>query len=487
MKRAVIVLNPRCDPAPFEETSMTEMRSLPAPTIAIVGAGFSGTLCAVNLLRVSRQRPLHILLIEKNSRHGRGLAYRTWDDNLVLNVPAGNMSALADEPTHFVQYCQSIDPAFNSGSFVSRRIYGDYLEWALQQEIDAHPEVVFTRRHADVHAIRGDGKKGFGIEFADGASVVAQRVVLALGHFAPQNPGHFKDFYRSRFYVGNPWDFSALDKAGDGKPIALLGAAHTALDVLFRLTSQSDARKVYLISRRGLPLQPHRQHPQSPPVSGFPSFFENLQPTMRNYVRALRQRAKEHMEKGGDWRDVINSLRAHTGDIWQRMSLQERKRFLLHVVPYWDIHRHRLAPVAHLRLQQMIKSGQVEAIAGYVQGYDIDADVVNIAIRERGSDSSGKLRHMQVGHVINCTGPNYDIRTVDMPLIVQLRDEGYLRQDALKLGFDVNEQYQVLDAQGQAAQGLYYIGPMLKARYWEAIAVPELRVHARRLADILSA
>lgn len=43
----------------------------------------------------------------------RGLANRCWDDNLLLNVPAGNMSALTDEPDHFVTYCQGIDPAFN--------------------------------------------------------------------------------------------------------------------------------------------------------------------------------------------------------------------------------------------------------------------------------------------------------------------------------------------------------------------------------------
>jgi uncharacterized NAD(P)/FAD-binding protein YdhS len=34
--------------------------------------------------------------------------------------------------------------------------------------------------------------------------------------------------------------------------------------------------------------------------------------------------------------------------------------------------------------------------------------------------------------------------------------------------------------------GLFYIGPMLKARFWEAIAVPELRVHASQLAHQLT-
>jgi uncharacterized NAD(P)/FAD-binding protein YdhS len=76
---------------------------------------------------------------------------------------------------------------------------------------------------------------------------------------------------------------------------------------------------------------------------------------------------------------------------------------------------------------------------------------------------------------------------MDAPLIAQLRDEGHLKQDDLKLGFEVDGDYRVVDAQGQSADGLFYLGPMLKARYWEAIAVPELRAHARRLAGLLTA
>jgi uncharacterized NAD(P)/FAD-binding protein YdhS len=189
------------------------------------------------------------------------------------------------------------------------------------------------------------------------------------------------------------------------------------------------------------------------------------------------------MEQGGDWRDVVNSLRPHTADIWQRLPLAERRRFLRQSVAYWDIHRHRLAPVAHLRLTQMQKSGQVEALAGYVQGYAADASGVTVTLRERGS---ARTRQIRVAKVVNCTGPNYDITRMHAPLIAQLRDEGYLKQDDLKLGFEVDGEYRVVDAQGHAADGLFYLGPMLKARYWEAIAVPELRGHARRLAGLLA-
>jgi uncharacterized NAD(P)/FAD-binding protein YdhS len=70
-------------------------------TIAIIGGGFSGSLVAVNLLH-SATMPLSIKLIERSAEVGRGLAYGTQVDSHLLNVPAGQMSAFPNEPTHFL-------------------------------------------------------------------------------------------------------------------------------------------------------------------------------------------------------------------------------------------------------------------------------------------------------------------------------------------------------------------------------------------------
>lgn len=185
---------------------------------------------------------------------------------------------------------------------------------------------------------------------------------------------------------------------------------------------------------------------------------------------------------GVDWRDVVNRLRPYTPAIWHRFTQIERKRFLSKLVAYWDVHRHRLAPVAHRRLQQMLESGQAVAVAGRVQGYEESAQGLSVLVRQRGAYKAVEIK---VGVVVNCTGPNYDISKTFNPLIAQLRDEGMLLQDANCLGIEVSERYQVLDREGVAQEGLFYVGPMLKANLWEAIAVPELRVHARRLAEQL--
>jgi len=452
----------------------------PRRTIVVIGAGYSGALTAVNLLRAAAEPAVSIVLIERRSRFGRGLAYQTWDDNLLLNVPAGNMSALADDPGHFVAYLHGVDPAFHAGSFVSRRIYGDYLEHCLA-EAEQSSNSTLRKRAGDVASVRRGGSgQDFVVTLASGETVSAARVVLAPGHFPPADPLPPSDFFRSRAYIANPWDFDALDHADASRAVAILGAGHTAVDVLFRLTSHNDTRKIYLISRRGLVAQGHRSAPKAPPPgAALPDYLRAVPPTIREIVRAVRREAERRVAAGTDWRDVINALRPHTAAIWQRLPVDERRKFLTRVVPFWDIHRHRLAPAAFFRLEQLRKAGQVESVAGRVRSIERRGAETIVELQARGGAGT---RRLSVGAVVNCTGPSYDIAAIQQPLIAQLRDEGFISQDPLKLGLRIDEHYQVIDRGGDPVGGLFYIGPMLKAVFWEAIAIPELRGHAAALA-----
>ncbi len=288
------------------------------------------------------------------------------------------------------------------------------------------------------------------------------------------------DFFRSRAYIANPWDFDALDHADASRAVAILGAGHTAVDVLFRLTSHNDTRKIYLISRRGLVAQGHRSAPKAPPPgAALPDYLRAVPPTIREIVRAVRREAERRVAAGTDWRDVINALRPHTAAIWQRLPVDERRKFLTRVVPFWDIHRHRLAPAAFFRLEQLRKAGQVESVAGRVRSIERRGAETIVELQARGGAGT---RRLSVGAVVNCTGPSYDIAAIQQPLIAQLRDEGFISQDPLKLGLRIDEHYQVIDRGGDPVGGLFYIGPMLKAVFWEAIAIPELRGHAAALA-----
>ena len=450
--------------------------------VVVVGGGCSGVLTTLQLLRQAHDSDCGVVLVESRPRFGRGLAYSIWDDSMLLNVPAGNMSALADEPNHFMEYCREMDPSLNGGSFVSRRIYGDYLEHVLATTA-ASSSVELRRIRGQVVRIQSaPDRGGFEVTLADGAVVMAGDVILACGFLGAQKLPFAQGLAESPRYIENPWNFRAMDAIPPGEAVLVIGTGHTAIDALFRLSSLDDSREVILLSRRGLLPKSHRILPQPPAHTDFPAYLAGVSATALGLMRALRAEVRKREFAGGNWRDVLNELRPHTRLIWERWPQAERRRFLSKIRPWWDIHRHRLAPAAAARLKSQLSSGHTQVLAGQIMQMRPEDDAVAVTIRMR---NSGGVNSVRVAAVINCTGPDYDIDRASSPLVAQLRSEGYIQPDPLRLGLEVDMDYRVIGQGGQAIEGLYYVGPMLRARYWEAIAVPELRVHAKQLVKRL--
>src|ERR1700678_540863 len=105
-------------------------------TIAIIGAGFSGTLLSLHLLRHCPS-PTRLVLIERNSQFGRGLAYATGNASHILNVPAARMSAFHDRPHDFLNWLTSQSGGEASGphTFAPRQAFGAYIRALLNDEI----------------------------------------------------------------------------------------------------------------------------------------------------------------------------------------------------------------------------------------------------------------------------------------------------------------------------------------------------------------
>ena len=102
-------------------------------TIAIIGAGFSGTALAARLLREPPPWPCRIVLIERSGVFGRGLAYSGRFADASLNVPAARMSMDERRPDDFLEYVRShrVEPQGLDDEFLPRALYGDYLEARL--------------------------------------------------------------------------------------------------------------------------------------------------------------------------------------------------------------------------------------------------------------------------------------------------------------------------------------------------------------------
>ncbi|MFT4046378.1 MAG: FAD/NAD(P)-binding protein [Solimonas sp.] len=454
-------------------------------TIAIIGAGFCGTALAVHLLRRPPVTPLDVVLINRSGLMARGVAYGTRTNSHVLNVPAARMGALPGEEDGFLQFARRQDPKVNGASFVARRCYGDFLEALLAEAAVRAPSGArFRAVVGDVNRIVPLADGGARVLLGNGDAIQADKVVLSMGNYAPGDPpvaAGQRAFYSSPRYVANPWRPDALWVVKPDQPVLLIGTGLTMLDIVLDLRDRGHAAPIYALSRRGLMPQPHRDL-ETPPVydEQLPRRMFAL-PTARNYLAAVRAAVGIHERAGGDWRDVIGALRAVTPQLWQSLPLAERQRFLRHVRPYWETHRHRCAPALGRRLQAEVDSGGLQLIAGRLVAYDERPDAVTVHYTRRG----GQAESLRVGTVINCTGPDGDTRKLRDPLIAGLREDGLLRADRLGLGFEVDDGYALRDHDGVATPWLHYVGPFLKYRDWEATAVPELRKHVAALAAVL--
>ncbi|MDP9712899.1 UNVERIFIED_ORG: putative NAD(P)/FAD-binding protein YdhS [Pseudomonas fluorescens] len=448
-------------------------------TLVIIGAGFSGAVTAAQFLRRSLS-DVRVVLINRSGTMARGLAYGTNSPLHLLNVPAGNMSADVDDPEHFLRFCQARDPACTASSFIPRKIYGEYLTSVLDDaEKHCSKSVRLERLVSEVHSIKAQGAQGV-VELAGGEKVIADRVVLAFGNFSPVDLDCFTSHVESDLYESDPWAISKAATPDVDLPILLVGAGLTALDVALGLIHEGHRGPIHMLSRRGLCPAPHRASRNAELLStDIVAKLMSTASTVRSYMRVIRTEVDLCEQRGVDWRDVLGALRPITPTLWKRLPNIERQRFLRHLQPYWDVHRHRVAPEAYSRFERAQSRGQIRSIAGRIKAVTTCAEGMNIDIQARGEQSVTSLK---VAKVVNCTGPNTNLRRVEDRLIRQLERDGLLKVDALNLGLCVSSELAVLSQQGKASDWLFYIGPMLKADYWEATAVPELRQYGKVLA-----
>ena len=459
------------------------------PTILIVGAGFSGTVLAVRLLRAGK--PVEVVLVNRSGRMARGVAYGTRSDLHVLNVPAGRMSAFPEDEDDFLRFARAANPDIVGGTFVRRSLYGDYLQNLLDsavnhaqttggqallrqvvgQAVDIEP---IGGRYVVRVALTGDSTT------AAADPITADAVVIASGNYPPADPmlGSPAVLHSDR-YVRDPWAPQALAGVKPDEEVLLIGTGLTMFDVALELSRRRGVTRLHAVSRRGLLPQPHR-FPAAPPANDHrpPDLFDG-EPTVLHYLRSVRRHVKAVAARGVDWRDVIASLRPITPALWQRLPAGERRRFLAALRPYWDVHRHRAAPEINAAIQSLIRDGQLTVSAGRVAAAKEHHGKLEVVLRLR---RGGESRELRVDRVINCTGPDCSVSTIRDPLLESLRKRGLCRPDEIGMGFETDDDLRLLSAGGEPQRGLYLLGPLLRGKFWEATAVPELRVHAAEVA-----
>jgi len=445
------------------------------PHAIVVGGGASGVLAAAQLLL----RGAEVTLLDPAAELGRGLAYSTKCPLHLLNVPAGNMSALPEDREHFLRWLERTRPGqYTTCSFAPRSLYGEYIRSVLD---DALLRGCGKLRHLSTRAVGTRVQRGnVAIETESSEVPYADAVILATGNAAPAGwPDVSPEVRSSGRFFNMAWMEGAFESRERHAPVLLLGSGLTAVDALLALRHRGHRGKVYMVSRRGLMPQMHVL-----PVYG--CVRQAPCAGLRGLLDHMRMAASHSATLPSGWREAVDSIRPETNRHWQALSFAEQRRFLRHLRPFWDTHRHRMAPQIGTVVQGLLRAGSLEVLAGRTRGFRLlqdGQDGVEVRIAMRGC---AETRTLRVERAINCSGPDADLSRSANPVLRNLVEQGWLQPDPHRLGALVDDQGALLPARRGWRPPLYALGPLRMGTLLESIAIPEIRVQAQELADLLT-
>ncbi len=451
--------------------------------IAIIGGGFCGIMTVVNLLRKAK-KPLSIFLFNSTYPDGKGIAYSTYSDKHILNVPCQNMSAFPEEPDHFLKWCSvqpgnSLAESVLAKKFLSRNLYGKYLTEIFDTELRNKPHFIhFELINEEVHELTKIENK-YSITSESGNSILADKVVLATGNHPPAHPSISNtDFLNSQHYFANPWQENAVINIEPNETILIIGTGLTMVDVVLGLTEKEFKGQIISLSPNGFTILAHKiHHPQR-------NILDELEPPfdLTKLFKLFYKHIRQARLRGESGETVVDAVRSHTQEIWQQLSLEDKKRFMNHLRHLWGVARHRLPGEIHEQIQDLISNKKLQILAGRI--IDI-SDSIKGAIVEVKLRGTNQLHTLKVQRIINCTGPLTDISKFNSSLYSQMLSAKLVRADEMKLGIDASADGRIIEHDGKINKTLFTLGSLLKGKLWESTAVPELRKQAVLIAELL--
>jgi uncharacterized NAD(P)/FAD-binding protein YdhS len=453
--------------------------------VAIVGAGLSGSILAIQLLR-HLPAGSAIALIGKPGETGAGVAYGTRDPVHLLNVRAGRMSLDPDDEEDFVAWLAVHHPELEAAegfaeTYVPRGIYGEYVRSRLATAMtEARGRIHAALFTSEVMALDRDGEE-YLVELETGDLITARHACLCLGNppgRLPLPPDRVDAAARARI-IGDPWHDRRMAQIPRDARLLLIGTGLTMIDQVMARRRAGHSGAMTAISRHGLLPAVHR------PVSSPPADWQPPADNGRLGVlfRAIMQAARAAEAAGGDWRSIIDGLRPQTQRLWQRLTPASRRRFLRHAEAWWSIHRHRMAPAIGAEIAAMRASGELAVLAGRIDRIGRSAIGLGVVVQRRGKHYAEALA---ADWVINCSGPGR-LAPSASALVAGLVASGIARSDSLGLGLDVSRDGELIGRGRRRVPNAYALGPAGRARLLEITAAREIREQATAIAKRIAA
>ncbi|WPN96292.1 FAD/NAD(P)-binding protein [Pseudomonas sp. MUP55] len=449
--------------------------------VLIVGGGLSGTMLAVQLLRLPGRR--RILVIEPRAELGRGEAYSAVELGHTLNGNAARMSVDPDNPDDLTQWLTDYigaggwpqaaqQPVPVSELFPPRGMFGLYAQQRLA-EAKALSASTVEHVRAEVVDLQVDAA-GTLVSLDSGERLRGAFAVLATGMFPAARTPQTESSGLNAAAL-DPWDVQAMTRLDPHATVLIIGSGLTMVDAVVSLEQAGHRGPIEVFSRHGLLPHVRRQPPSWDDFLGADPALRSP----RQLVREVRRQCRIALDQDVDWQAPLDTVRVHIARLWSQASEREKRQFVRHVRPWWESHHHRSPPLSAQLVERLHGEGRLQIRAASFKGLVPSASGVTIGLRHRGEQT---VTHVSGAALINSSGIEYDWRRVARPLPQQLLKRGLIQPGPLALGIAADASGAVRDAQGQVSERLFAMGPPLRGMWWESTAVTDVAIQAKALA-----
>jgi uncharacterized NAD(P)/FAD-binding protein YdhS len=450
--------------------------------LVVVGGGFTGTALIIHAIRVAA-RPLDIAVIEPSAELGRGIAYGTTDPSHRINVPSDRMSLFKEHPEHLTQWLyekgylpDQVSTDSKGHHYVARSAYGAYIQDILTRTITGaglgHRLQHYRARAVAIHP---EGRE-WSVELASRERLTADKVALCIGHSVPVLPCPVSaEALRHPGFIPNPWAADALSAIGRRDSVLIVGTGLSMADVVASLSDAGHVGRVTAVSRRGLLARPHGVF-----VDNFDILDGEPAPeTAIGLLHLTRRRIRQFESLG--WQPVVDGVRFNIRQIWPALPPREQRRVARRLLPFWDVHRFRIAPQLHHLLSDWRKRGRLIIEQAGLASLNVERGKLAATLRGPGmASTTGSFDAVAL-----CTGPG---RVLERdPLISQLLERGLARRDEVSLGLAVDQESRLISREGAGQESLLALGPLTRGSFGEMTGAPDISRQIERIAVAVAA
>ena len=436
--------------------------------IAIIGAGVAGTSLVKFFVNDSRfDEHYELDLYDGKRTMGRGYAYQSDDEDLIVNLPAELMSLTSDQDD-YINWLKDNDHKVQS--YTSRSLYGQYIHSTLMNFVHEHKNINLVEHLVD--DLVYDDKEEKYVVYTDGEYLTYDAVFLTNGEMSYSDPYDLKGEEK---YIYDPYPIEENLNDLDGE-IGIIGSGLSAIDCIRYLLKQGHS-KISVLSRSGeLPSVRGTYYDMSGkhftvdkvftyekegliPLDRVVELFKNELQLHDIDPKLLDRKVDrpeidlkydlEHPYEVGKIQYLITSLEDTFKDIYKYLSRADKKRFL---DDYHDLIQGNHSPMpvhGAKQILEWIDQGSLEFLDG------MESVEVNEGFKVTFDD--GKETHFDV--LINATGPVSDVRQDDTLLIKNMYNRLLIEADEFG-GVLIDKHHRIISPRFGTLNNFYTIGAL---------------------------